>query len=154
MISILIKINCHSQFIQNYAALLVDVCACMSVFVVIVLGPVQGEAFDHLSVVATKPGSAVFLEVSGGKWACRCSSSSACLHVKMCLCSFAIELNHFYSFSLCFGAIMTGVFMACLSADTQKKGVEFELDPAVWKTQFSGLDGKLKAWEASLVIQL
>lgn len=60
--------QCESQFIQNRAALLV--CACMSVFVVIVLGPVQGEALDHISVVATKPGSAVFLEVSGCKWAC------------------------------------------------------------------------------------
>ncbi len=37
----------------------------MSVFVIIVLGPVQGEALDHLSVVATKPGSDVFLEASG-----------------------------------------------------------------------------------------
>lgn len=51
---------------------------------------------------------------------------------------------------------MTGVFMACLSADTQKKGVEFDLDPAVWKSTVlscsSGLDGKLKAWEASLLV--
>lgn len=93
----------------------------MSVFVITVLGPVQGEALDHLSVVATKPGSDVFLEASGAKWACRCSSSSARLHVRMCLCFFASVLIHLHSFSLHFGAVLTGVFMACLSADAQQK---------------------------------
>lgn len=57
----------------------------MSVFVIIVLGPVQGEALDHLCFVATKPRSDVFLEASGAKWACRCSSSSVRLHVRMSL---------------------------------------------------------------------
>lgn len=122
------------------------VCACMSVFVIIVLGPVQGEALDRLSVVATKPGSAVFLEA---KWACRPSSSSACEDGFML---FASVLIHLHSFSLLFGAVMKGVFMVCLSADVQQKGVEFESDPAVWKSTVLSSSNKhwlrkLKAWE-------
>lgn len=39
---------------------------------------------------------------------------------------FALVLIHLHLFSLCFGAVMSGVFTECLSADTQQKGVEFE----------------------------
>jgi len=71
-------------------------------------GACSGRGFRPSSVVATKPGSAVFLAVSGHV------DVPAALPVA---CKDRV-LN--YSFSLCFGAIMTGVFMACMSADTQE----------------------------------